>query len=63
MIDLVCHLMDIYEKITETDLKENHERFGEALDTTTTIGKYFEKLMNVSSMQMMSSSHTQRLRS
>ena len=45
-IDLVHQIMDRYGKITETDLKENHKRFDEALDTTIAIGKYFEIINN-----------------
>ena len=41
-IDMVYHLMGRYGKITETDLKENHKRFDEALDNTIPIDKYFE---------------------
>ena len=42
MIDLVHHIMYRYEKITETDLKENQNKFYEALDNTMPIDKYFE---------------------
>ena len=30
-IYLIHHLIDRYEKITKTDLKENHKRFNEEL--------------------------------
>ena len=43
-IDLVHHLMDIYGKITETDLNNNQKKFDEALETAMPIGKYFEQI-------------------
>ena len=43
-IDLFHHIMYIYGKITETDLKENQKRFDEALDTTMPIEKYFQQI-------------------
>ena len=42
MIDLFHHLMDIYRKITETDLRENQKTFDEALNATMPVDKYFE---------------------
>ena len=43
-IDMVCHLMNRYGKVTEMDLKENHKRFDEALDNTIPIDKYFKQI-------------------
>ena len=40
--DIVHHLMDRYERITQMDLKYNHNIFDEALDTTIIIGKYLK---------------------
>ena len=61
-IDMFCHIMYRYEKITETDLKENYKRLDEALDTTMPIEKCFEKLMTAYIMHMITRSHIQRLR-
>ena len=41
-INMVQHLMDRYGKITENALKMNQKGFNEALNTTMTIGIYFE---------------------
>ena len=60
-IDLVHHIMGRYGKIKETDINDNQNRFDEAFDTNMPIDKYFNKLMNASSMQMMEISHTQGL--
>ena len=43
-IYLVHRLMDRYGKISETDLKENHKRFDDALDTIMINNKYFEQI-------------------
>ena len=40
-VDLVQHIVDIYGKIMELDLKKNQKIFDEALDTTIPIEKYF----------------------
>ena len=42
MIDLFHHLMDIYRKITETDLRENQKTFDEALNATMPVDKYLK---------------------
>ena len=39
---LVHYIMEWYGITTETDLKDNHKRFDEALDTTMPIEKYSE---------------------
>ena len=43
-VNLVHHIMYRYEKIIESDLKENQKRFDETLDTTIPIDKYFEQI-------------------
>ena len=43
-IDMVHHLMDRYAKIIKMDLKENQKIFDDTLDTTISIGKYFEHI-------------------
>ena len=44
IIYLVHHLMERYGNITETELKENHKIFDEALETTILIDRYFERI-------------------
>ena len=41
-VDIVHHIMDICGKITETDLKKNHNIFDESLYITIPIDKYVE---------------------
>ena len=43
-IYLIHHIVNIYRKITETDLKENQKRFDQVLETTMLIYKYFERI-------------------
>ena len=43
-IDLIHHLIDIYGKSTETDLKDNQKRFYEALNAKTNIYNSFERV-------------------
>ena len=61
-IHMLNHRIDRYGKIKETYLKDNQNRFDEALDTTISIGKYFKELMTSSCAEILAISHTQRLR-
>ena len=61
-IDLVHHIMDIYGKVIEMELKDNQKKFDEQLDTNIPIEFFWKELTTESSINMMGSIHTQRFR-